>query len=119
MPIETRSEHQTQRHAANIGEREGGHDQAHCRPTPMFRYDVPDDGENQRASDAAERAGKRACRYEHMICLGESAEKRSQRESGIEGQESTLPVKAVEKKAGGDARDTRADSVGGNDDAKS
>ncbi len=50
----------------------------------MFWYDVPDDGENQRTRDTAERAGKGTSRYEQMICLGESAEKRSQGKSGIE-----------------------------------
>ena len=84
----------------------------------MFRHDVPYNGENQRTSDTTERAGQGTGHYEQMIGLGESAKKRSQSESGIEGQKSTLSVKAVEKKTGGDPRDTRAQSVGRNDDAK-
>src|ERR1041384_6246774 len=118
MPVETRSEHQTERHAANVGDGEGGHYQAHCLPAPMLWYDVAHDGEEQRAGNASKSPGERAGSHEHLVCLSEGAEKGSQSEPAIESEESALSVEAVEKKAGGNARNTSADSVGGNDDAK-
>src|SRR5712691_1123129 len=84
----------------------------------MFWYHVAHDGENQRPGNTSKCPGESAGSYEQVIRLGEGAEKRSQTKSAIEGKESALSVKAVEKKAGGDARDTCADGVGGNDDAK-
>src|SRR6266404_600498 len=84
----------------------------------MFWYDVAHDREDQRAGNASKCPGERAGSYERVIGLGECAEKRSQSKPSIEGQQRALSVKTIEKKAGGDATDTGADSVGGNDDAK-
>src|SRR5882724_2765138 len=84
----------------------------------MFWYDVAHDGEDERTGNASKCAGKRAGSNKRRIGLGECAEKRSQSKSSVEGQERALSVKTIEKKAGGNAEDTGADSVGGNDDAK-
>src|SRR5205807_1508017 len=85
---------------------------------PLFGDDVADDGKNQRAGNAAECSGESACRHQQVIALGEGAEKSSQSKSAIESEESAFPVKAVEKKAGGDPGNPCANGIGGNDETE-
>ncbi len=118
MPTEARGHHQPQGHSQNHGPGKRRHHESHRR-APSFEWNhIADDRQNHRANHAAEGARHRPRRNQQMIARGQRAKQRSQGEPEQEPKQRPLAVETVEDEARGHARNPRAHSIGGDNQAK-
>src|SRR5262245_29830993 len=118
MPVEVRCQYQAERNTTNGSDRKGGHHKSHGSAAALFRDDVPNDSKDECAGDAAKSAGDYASCHKQMVSGRQSAQESAKREPCVENEQGGLAIESVEKKSRGNACDSGADGVSGNDQSE-